>query len=258
MDLPVHGPSLKVLPRNPNKIFSADGFIRISGEIPGNAAWKQKEDGKTLMESLVEPSKDDTSTAPGKDPSVELRNRISDLEREVRFLRHHLDQSDDAGRPPFRRPDHVTIGEATRIGRGVTMSATERTPITIGSNSKVLRGTEILGPTTIGNRVFLNRDVYVRSQVTIEDGVSVGPYVRLISDSHTIGLEDHRAGQGKTEPIRISQGAWIGAGATILGGVNIGAGAVVAAGAVVTHDVAANTIVAGVPAKLLRTIEQDR
>lgn len=186
----------------------------------------------------------------------DFQSRILDLEREVRFLRHHLEQSDAAGRPPFRRPDHVTIGEASQVGRGVTMSATERSPITIGSMTRVLRGTEILGPATIGDRVFLNRDIYVRSQVTIEDGVSIGPYSRLISDSHKIGPMDHRAGQGKTQPIKVSRGAWIGAGVTVLGGVTIGEGAVVAAGAVVTADVPPNSVVAGIPAKFVRTLEE--
>lgn len=184
-----------------------------------------------------------------------LEERVRLLEREVRYLRHHLEQSDPAGRPEFRRPDYVTIGVGTRIGHGVTMSATERTPITIGARTRILRGTEILGPVTIGDRVFLNRDVYVRSQVTIRDGVSIGPHVRLVSDSHTIGPPDHRAGAGKVEPIVIGTGVWIGAGATILGGVTVGDGAVVGVGAVVTKDVAPNAVVAGVPAALLRTLD---
>ncbi|MGY5765388.1 acyltransferase [Brachybacterium sp. DNPG3] len=194
----------------------------------------------------------ETSTS---DDVEDMKARILLLEREVRYLRHHLEQSDPAGRPPFRTPDFVTIGEGSRVGRGVTMSATERTPISIGSRTRILRGAEILGPTSIGDRVFLNRDVYVRAQVTIGDGVSIGPFTRLISDSHDVGDPEHRAGQGKTEPIVVGEGAWIGAGVTILGGVTIGSGAVIAAGAVVTSDVAANTIVGGIPARLLRSIE---
>ena len=189
------------------------------------------------------------------DRAEDLEKRILSLEREVRYLRHHLEQSDEAGRPPFRRPDHVTVGDGSRIGRGETMSATERTPISVGSNTRILRGAEILGPTTIGNRVFLNRDVYIRSRVTIHDGVSVGPYVRLITDSHEIGPEDHRAGTGVTRPIVIGAGAWIGAGVTVLGGVTVGDGAVIAAGAVVTRDVPPNTVVGGVPAQVLRALD---
>lgn len=202
-----------------------------------------------------EPSTNNSTAEIDKGESSRLQERLESLEREVRFLRHHLEQSDPAGRPPFRRPDHVTIGEGSRIGRGVTMSATAKTPITVGNNTRILRGTEILGPTAIGNKVFLNRDVYVRARVTIQDGVSIGPFVRLVSDSHGVGPKEHRAGAGKTDPIVIGAGSWIGADATILGGVTVGCGAVVAAGAVVTQDVPPHTIVGGIPARVLRHIE---
>jgi acetyltransferase-like isoleucine patch superfamily enzyme len=58
------------------------------------------------------------------------------------------------------------------------------------------------------------------------------------------------------KPIVIKRNAWIGAGATILPGVTDGENAVVAAGAVVSKDVPANTVVGGIPAKILKTIEQ--
>lgn len=196
-----------------------------------------------------------SETTSQEDVIATLMGRVDSLEREVRYLRHHLEQSDPAGRPPFRTPEHVTIGEGSRIGRGVTMSATERTPISIGSRTRILRGAEILGPTSIGDRVFLNRDVYIRAQVTIRDGVSIGPFSRLVTDSHDIGEADHRAGRGRTEPIVIGEGTWIGAGVTVLGGVTVGDGAIIAAGAVVTDDVPANALIGGIPARLLRLLD---
>ena len=92
------------------------------------------------------------------------------------------------------------------------------------------------------------------SPVTIGSGVSVGHHVLLITTDHAIGPPEFRAGLAQPQPITIGDGAWIAAGATILPGVRVGAGAVVAAGALVTRDVAANTLVGGVPAKELRAL----
>ena len=58
-------------------------------------------------------------------------------------------------------------------------------------------------------------------------------------------------------PIHIGRHVWIGANATVLPGVTIGEGAIVAAGAVVTKDVPKNTMVGGVPARVIRTIDEE-
>lgn len=187
-----------------------------------------------------------------------LQSRISELERTVRFLTDSKAKQDPAGRPAFNRPQHVTVGEGCSIGNGVTFSATEKTPILVGDRTRILRGGELLGPLLIGSRVFINRDSYIRSRVTIEDGVSIGPFVRLITDSHHIGPAGHRAGAGKTEAILIGEGSWLGAGVTVLGGVTIGAGSIVAAGALVRDSVPPNSVVAGIPARVIRQLEEPK
>ncbi|MHA6248086.1 DapH/DapD/GlmU-related protein [Pontibacter sp. CAU 1760] len=109
--------------------------------------------------------------------------------------------------------------------------------------------------TTIGKNVFINFDCVFLDLggITIEDNVLIAPKVSLLSEGHPIS--PHERASLVPGPIHIRKGAWIGAGATILPGVTVGENAVVAAGAVVSKDVPANTVVGGVPAKTLKTIE---
>lgn len=107
----------------------------------------------------------------------------------------------------------------------------------------------------LGKHVFINHacSFLDMGSITLEDHVLIGPKVNLITENHPLDPEDRRALVAK--PIVIKRNAWIGAGATILPGVTVGENAVVAAGAVVSKDVAANTVVGGVPAKFIKNIE---
>jgi acetyltransferase-like isoleucine patch superfamily enzyme len=109
--------------------------------------------------------------------------------------------------------------------------------------------------TLIGKNVFINHACSFLDMggITLEDHVLLGPKVNLITENHPLNPTDRRALICK--PIIIKRNAWIGAAATILPGVTIGENAVVAAGAVVSKDVPANTIVGGIPAKFIKTIE---
>jgi acetyltransferase-like isoleucine patch superfamily enzyme len=104
----------------------------------------------------------------------------------------------------------------------------------------------------IGKNVFINHACSFLDMggITLEDDVLIGPKVNLITENHPQDPADRRA--LITKPITIKRNAWIGAGATILPGVTIGENSIVAAGAVVSKDVAANTIVGGIPAKVLK------
>jgi acetyltransferase-like isoleucine patch superfamily enzyme len=108
--------------------------------------------------------------------------------------------------------------------------------------------------TRIGKNVFINHDCTFLDigGIIIEDDVLIGPKVSVITESHPLDPSERKALLVK--PVVIKRNAWIGVGAIILPGVTVGENAVVAAGAVVSKDVPANTIVAGVPAKVVKTI----
>ena len=108
--------------------------------------------------------------------------------------------------------------------------------------------------TKIGKNVFINFDCVFLDLggITIEDNVLIAPKVSLLSEGHPVTPNERQS--LVPGPIHIKKNAWIGAGATILPGVTIGENAVVAAGAVVSKDVAANTIVGGIPAKIIKSI----
>lgn len=107
----------------------------------------------------------------------------------------------------------------------------------------------------IGKGVFINHacSFLDLGGITIEDDVQIGPRVNLVSENHPLDPSNRKSLDLK--PVLIKRNAWIGAGATILPGVTVGENAVVAAGAVVNRDVPANTVVAGVPAKVIRAID---
>ncbi len=106
-----------------------------------------------------------------------------------------------------------------------------------------------------GKNVFINHacSCVDLGGITIEDNVLIGPRVNLVSENHPLNPAEREYLIGS--PVVIKRNAWIGAAATILPGVTVGENSIVAAGSVVTKDVAPNTIVAGVPARLIKMIE---
>ncbi|WP_197284383.1 DapH/DapD/GlmU-related protein [Bacillus sp. JCM 19041] len=116
--------------------------------------------------------------------------------------------------------------------------------------------------TDFGQNIRVGKDVFInqgctfmdRGGITIEDKVLFGPKVNLVTINHPISPKDRRSTYNK--PILIKTGAWIGIGATIMPGVTVGKNSIVSAGAVVTQDVEDNVIVAGVPAKVIKQIDE--
>lgn len=100
-----------------------------------------------------------------------------------------------------------------------------------------------------GGFINENAKIFCGDVIEIGEGAKIGRDVIIRSyDGHTIDIDGYRI----AEPIKIGCHVWIGQAAMILKGVTIGDGAVVAAGAIVTKDVPAHSIVAGVPAKVIR------
>jgi acetyltransferase-like isoleucine patch superfamily enzyme len=117
--------------------------------------------------------------------------------------------------------------------------------------------------TEFGKNLLLGQDLFINvgcrfqdtGGITIGDGSLIGHGTTLTTLDH--GIHPDRRADMQPAPILIGRKVWLGANVTVVPGVTIGDGAIVGAGAVVTKDVPPNTIVAGVPAKPLRTTGSD-
>lgn len=107
-----------------------------------------------------------------------------------------------------------------------------------------------------GVRVNYGTSIAATGAVTIGDRVRIGPYVMIVdTDFHDPYLRGHRPAPS---PVVIEDDVWIGAKASVLKGVRVGRGAIVGVGAVVTNDVPPFTVVAGVPARPVATLDPAR
>ena len=112
--------------------------------------------------------------------------------------------------------------------------------------------------TYLGDHVFMNYmcTILDNNEVRIGNHVMIGPAVQIYTAAHDFQAEARNQGWEVAKPILIEDNVWIGGGAILLPGVSVGRNAVVGAGAVVSRNVAANTIVAGNPARVIRKVEQ--
>jgi acetyltransferase-like isoleucine patch superfamily enzyme len=168
-----------------------------------------------------------------------------------------------AGRPPKELPplvvgDGVTICAGAVIYAGTTIGdgcivgdqAQVRERTTIGARTVIGRGAGIDNDVTIGERVSIQSQVYVTAFSTVEDDVFLGPCAMTTNDD-TMGRH------GPELPLRgatLRRACRIGGGVVLTPGVEVGEEAFVAAGAVVTRDVPPATLVAGVPATVVREL----
>ena len=93
-------------------------------------------------------------------------------------------------------------------------------------------------------------------EVRIGDHVMIGPHTLITTVSHPLSAEERRSYHAWAKPVTICNDVWIGGNVTILPGVTIGEGAVIGAGAVVSDDIPAGSVAVGVPARVVKKIEQ--
>jgi acetyltransferase-like isoleucine patch superfamily enzyme len=155
--------------------------------------------------------------------------------------------------------EFCAIAPDVKLGRGVKLSQfINLYGCQIGDETKIGAFVEIQKNASVGNRCKISSHTFICEGVTIEDNVFVGHGVTFINDSYPRatapdgGLQTEK--DWKVETTIVKRGASIGSGATILSNLVIGENAIVGAGSVVTRDIPPNSIVAGNPAKILRSI----
>jgi acetyltransferase-like isoleucine patch superfamily enzyme len=168
----------------------------------------------------------------------------------------------------IRHKSKIRAGKTLTIGDNVQINALSIEGITFGDNVSILSSTIIectgvirnLGIGLItGNNVGIAQNCFiqVRGKVVIGNNVIFGPGVSLFSENHNFENPALPVSvQGETRKgVVIDDGVWVGARAVILDGVHIGKHSIIAAGSIVNRDVPPFTIVAGVPARIIRKRE---
>jgi acetyltransferase-like isoleucine patch superfamily enzyme len=149
-------------------------------------------------------------------------------------------------------PD-VKLGEGVKLSKFINLYGCE-----IGEATKIGAFVEIQKNASVGKRCKVSSHTFICEGVTIEDNVFIGHSVTFINDTYPRATTDggnlQTEQDWKVEKTVVKRGASIGSGSTILANVTIGENAIVGAGSMVTRDVPPNTIVAGNPAKVLRSI----
>jgi acetyltransferase-like isoleucine patch superfamily enzyme len=153
--------------------------------------------------------------------------------------------------------EYCRIAPDVKMGQNVTIHAfVNLYGCSIGDNSRVGTFVEIQKNANIGRNVKVSSHTFICEGVTIEDDVFVGHNVSFINDKYPRAIADNGTPQTEADwaviKTLVKRGASIGTSSTILCGITIGENAVIGAGSVVTHDVPANAIVAGNPARMMR------
>ena len=179
-----------------------------------------------------------------------FRSRLFSLHKPIHYWIHQL------------RFPQVSIEPDTRLGRWVVLRSrhgSKRGTIRLGRGCEIEDGARL---ETWGGSIELHENTFVGPYVVIygHGCVRIGKnclismHCRILSSNHTIppvGIPI-RSMPDELHPTVIEDDVWLGAGATVLAGVHLHQGAIIGAGAVVAHDIPANAIAVGVPARVIR------
>lgn len=170
----------------------------------------------------------------------------------------------------LRFADHIQLGRGSYLDEGVYIHACPG-GVTIGKNTLIMHGAILHvynfrslpnAGIHIGDDSLIGEYTVIRGQggVTIGNRVYTSPMTQLIAVNHVFSDPDRPfIDQGITaEGIVIEDDVWLGANAVVTDGVRVGKGAVVAASAVVTKDVPPHTVVAGIPARVIKEVHDQK
>lgn len=151
--------------------------------------------------------------------------------------------------------NNVTLGNNVKIFDFVNLYG-----CTIGDDTKVGTFVEIQKNAYIGKNCKISSHTFICEGVHIEDNVFVGHNVTFINDKvpRSVNVDGSMQTESDWKVVKtfIKKGASIGSSSTIMCGVTVGENSVVGAGAVVTKDIPANSLAVGVPAKVVKKLDQ--
>lgn len=159
---------------------------------------------------------------------------------------------------------NLKTGTACVIGDGSTINAFGKAGIVLGNSVTIREGAWIQCAShpsnpgeglVIGSRTYIgpNAIIGVGGRIEIGEGCQLGSGVTLVAENHAVGADGRPSSHEVVRKgINVGAGSWLGHRVTILDGVVLGEGCIVGAGAVVTSSFPAGSVIAGVPARLLR------
>lgn len=167
----------------------------------------------------------------------EIHRFMDEMSNEARRVTFHLNAA-------YHTPDEVRGLLSELFGYEVPQSLRVFPPLYADFGKNI----------TVGENVFINACCHFQDHggVSIGDGCQIGHNVVFATLNHGLAPKERKSTY--PAPIVLGRNVWVGSNATILQGVTIGDNAVIAAGAVVTKDVAAGTVVGGVPARFIKNI----